>query len=72
MNNINWAQGVAFVASLLVLATGGKVNLDIATQASLVAAIQGVATIVTLYMHNVTNAKAHQAAIVAAVAKAKG
>lgn len=47
LSKINWTQAIGIIASVLVVVTGGKVNLDLATQAQLVLAIQSVAGVLT-------------------------
>ena len=49
-SKINWGQAVGMVATVLVLATGGKVNMDMATQGELVAVIQGLTALYTWAM----------------------
>lgn len=47
LSKINWTQAVAIVASLLVFATGGKVNIPVETQVGIVTAIQAISGVVT-------------------------
>lgn len=53
--NLNWAQLIGIVASILVLLTGGKVNLDLATQGDIVMVIQGLVAIYTWIVHTFIN-----------------
>lgn len=46
-SKINWAQAVGIGASVLVLLTGGKVNIPIDQQAGIVIAIQAIVGVVT-------------------------
>lgn len=47
LSKINWTQAVAVGASVLVLATGGKVDIPLEQQAQIVVAISAVQGIVT-------------------------
>lgn len=49
LSKVNWTQAVGIGASLVVLATGGKVNLGLAEQAEIVTGIQSVVALVTWY-----------------------
>lgn len=50
MSKINWGQALGMLASVLVLVSGGKINLDLATQAEIIAAIQGAVALYTWVM----------------------
>lgn len=47
LSKINWAQAIGVVASVLVVLTGGKVNIDLATQGEIVVGIQSAVALVT-------------------------
>lgn len=47
LSRINWTQAVGLAASTLVLATGGKIDIPIEVQGSIVIGIQAVQGIVT-------------------------
>lgn len=47
LSKINWTQAVAVAASLLVFATGGKVNIPVETQVGIVTGIQAFSGVVT-------------------------
>jgi choline-glycine betaine transporter len=49
-SKINWVQVVAVIASILVLTTGGKVNLTPEQQAVIASAIQIVSGVVTVIL----------------------
>ena len=49
-SKINWTQVVGIGASLLTVATGGKLDLDPGTQVSIVLTIQALAGIVTIWL----------------------
>lgn len=46
-SRINWTQAVAFVASALVLASGGKYNIPAEQQAQIIMLIQTVQSLTT-------------------------
>lgn len=68
--NINVGQAVGLLASILVLVTGGKVNLSMADQAVIIAAIQSGAALYTVIVHTFFNHPENQAKAKAMVAKA--
>ena len=47
LSKINWTQAVGIGASVLVLVTGGTVDIPVQTQAEIVLAIQAVQSIAT-------------------------
>lgn len=47
LSKINWTQAVGVGASLLVLTTGGKVNIPLEQQAGIVVAIQALCGVIT-------------------------
>lgn len=49
-SKINWGQAIGMVASVLVIVTGGKVNIDASTQAALLGGIQAVVAVYTVVM----------------------
>lgn len=68
--NINIAQAVSLLATVLVLATGGKINLSPADQAIIVGAINAGAALYTVIVHTFFNHPANQAKAAALVKKA--
>lgn len=46
-SKVNWTQAVGIGASLVVLATGGKVNIPLTQQGEIIAAIQALQGVVT-------------------------
>lgn len=73
--NINIAQIVGLAAMILVFATGGKVDLSLADQATIAGAIQGLVGVYTIVVHTFFNHPANQdkadLMVRAAVARAK-
>jgi len=47
-SKVNWTQVVGAAASILVIATGGKVNLSLEMQLGIVAVIQGIQSLATI------------------------
>jgi hypothetical protein len=48
LSKINWSQVLGAVASMLVLSSGGKLNISPEMQASIITAIQGVVALYTV------------------------
>lgn len=47
LSKVNWTQAIGVVASVAVVLTGGKVNIDLATQGEIVVGIQSIVAVAT-------------------------
>ena len=67
-SKINWGQALGMIASVLVLVTGGKIDLDLATQAQIIAVIQGLVALYTWIMRTWFTASVTPSSVTPAIA----